>query len=514
MFVRTFALLHRSLRVDDRLLRTHLFRLLFVAIIYFFLVSTQQTRVMFSAPGLRFFQQICYLNFVCITLGALSYFSTVITEEKEEMTLGLLRMAGISPLSLLLGKSIPRLMTAALLLSAQFPFTLLAITLGGVALSQVIAAYVTLLAYLVLAANLGFLFSVISLRSRSASVRTGLVLGAYFLGPFLVRWALIGLVQRGWLSGDGGVFNTTLGICSWLETTSAFHRMSQVLATGAGLSIWSYQAISNLIAGAALFTLSWIVFDPATRNEKPAMEARGVLTKRLRLTSALAPGRAWNSALAWKDFYFTAGGVTMLLMKFVLYGAILGIIIYTVNGSRNISWRRQDIGGPTMGLMLFIAAVEVSIYVARTFYSEIKWKTLSSIVLLPKTVAELAYPKLLGCFLGLIPVTTYFFIGFLIWPEGFGEALEELIEEPGAWLFLASYCLFLHLVSLLSLYVKWGALPLAFALIYVMGPMCLTTVFIRGPDEGLLAVAAMASFIACGIMQVFIAQRLRELAAQ
>jgi hypothetical protein len=74
--------------------------------------------------------------------------------------------------------------------------------------------------------------------------------------------------------------------------------------------------------------------------------------------------------------------------------------------------------------------------------------------------------------------------------------------------------LFLHLVSLLSLYVKWGALPLAFALVYVLGPMCISMMFFSGPDDSLIAVAIMASLVACGIMQVFIAQRLRDLAAQ
>ena len=52
-------------------------------------------------------------------------------EEKEEQTLGLLRMTGLSPLSILLGKSTSRLCGALLLLAAQFPFTIFAVTLGG-----------------------------------------------------------------------------------------------------------------------------------------------------------------------------------------------------------------------------------------------------------------------------------------------------------------------------------------------------------------------------------------------
>ena len=81
------------------------------------------------------------------------FFATAITEEKEEGTLGLLKMAGISRVSILLGKSTSRLITAILLFLVQLPFTLLAITLGGVTLGQIFAAYWALLAYMLLVAH-------------------------------------------------------------------------------------------------------------------------------------------------------------------------------------------------------------------------------------------------------------------------------------------------------------------------------------------------------------------------
>ncbi|HBL47256.1 MAG TPA: hypothetical protein DDZ90_28105, partial [Planctomycetaceae bacterium] len=64
-------------------------------------------------------------------------------------------MAGVNPISLLLGKSLPRLVSALILLSIQFPFTLLAITLGGVTFTQVLATYATLGAFLIGLSNLG-----------------------------------------------------------------------------------------------------------------------------------------------------------------------------------------------------------------------------------------------------------------------------------------------------------------------------------------------------------------------
>ena len=103
----TFALVERSLRVDVRLTRTHLVRLLFAGIILFMLIQVHDGMAWRQSPGRDFFTQICYVNFGLLNLAAMSFFSTVITEEKEEMTLGLLKMAGISPIGILLGKTSP-----------------------------------------------------------------------------------------------------------------------------------------------------------------------------------------------------------------------------------------------------------------------------------------------------------------------------------------------------------------------------------------------------------------------
>ena len=202
MFHGTLTLMSRSLRVDSRLLRTHLFRLLFVGIILMVLFQTQMMGLIMGAPGLRFFYAMAYLNFMFITLAAISFFATAITEEKEEDTLGLLKMAGLSPVSILLGKSSPRLIVATTLLSLQFPFTLLAITLGGIALAQVLAAFWSLLAYMVFVANLALFFSVVCKRSRAAAGRTATLLALFFIGAPIGSAVVSSLVSEWRLDGN------------------------------------------------------------------------------------------------------------------------------------------------------------------------------------------------------------------------------------------------------------------------------------------------------------------------
>ena len=142
------------MRVDTRLARTHLIRLGFALLILLFVVQVQLDIANYNAPGRDVFRSMCWVNFFLLNLAGVSFFSTVITEEKEELTLGLLRMAGISPVGILLGKVTPRLLGVILLLSVQLPFTILAITLGGVSINQIFAAYVALLAFAVLMAGL------------------------------------------------------------------------------------------------------------------------------------------------------------------------------------------------------------------------------------------------------------------------------------------------------------------------------------------------------------------------
>lgn len=120
-------------------------RLAALLIGYWAVVNAAWECCWFGAPGLRFFQYLVTLNGCLIGLAGIGFFSSAITEEKEEGTLGLMQMTGISPLGILFGKLVSRLLQASLLIIIQIPFTLLAITLGGITLPQILATYSTLL---------------------------------------------------------------------------------------------------------------------------------------------------------------------------------------------------------------------------------------------------------------------------------------------------------------------------------------------------------------------------------
>ncbi len=170
------ALFERSLRADARGGRAYLVRFAVAGAAMPALFSAQVSAGSFGAPGLRFFSGLAYTDVFLIALAAIGIFAPSIAEEKEEGTLALLRLSGLTPLSILLGKTAGLLLGTVLLLAAQFPFALLAAPLGGVSGRQVVAVYAALAAFLVFTAGLGALCSTLASRGRDAVAATTVLL--------------------------------------------------------------------------------------------------------------------------------------------------------------------------------------------------------------------------------------------------------------------------------------------------------------------------------------------------
>lgn len=461
----TFALFHRALSVDFRLTHSHLFRFLFTVLILFCLISADLSSRVVGAAGLSLFQQIIYLNFVFILMAGVSFFATAITEEKEEQTIGLLLMAGVNPISLLLGKSLPRFVAAFLMLSVQFPFTLLAITLGGVTFAQVISAYVSLAAFLFCLSNLGLLCSVVCSRSRSASTLVVISLASYFLGVPLLGWALSVMVQQNWLLEDHIIVKSATQVLTWLGDSSVLFQVNSILTTGFSESPWSQQFWSSIGAGIFFFFLASLLFNRFALTEVSSSPGRGMIPqKKSRLFS---PGRAWPNALMWKDYFFVSGGIGMSVIKFICYGVALTALCSFIQYTTRI-YSYQEIGLTVFWTMLIVLLIEISLISARVFQVEVQWQTLVSTAMLPQSMSSTAYSKVTGCLLALAPAAIYLFIGFLLGASEMAYDIGLVLAEPGFWMMCVQVLFFWHLTAWLSTYVKWGALPLAFILMWVM----------------------------------------------
>ncbi|QDT64811.1 ABC transporter permease [Calycomorphotria hydatis] len=442
-----FALFARSLKADSGGWKGHVFRLAFAGMIAFSLVTTNTT---LGAPGLNFFRYICWLNVFFIGLAGISFFATAVTEEKEEGTLGLLRMAGISYVGILLGKSTSRLMAAMLLLMVQFPFFLLAITLGGVLPNQIIAAAIALFAYLAFVANVGLLFSVLCKKSGSAVALTGFVLLLYFLIPTIASpLQTSGLVWQG---------VPLSGVAGFVSEVSIATRIQNVLTTNFANSPLGVQVYSNLAMGFICFLIGWLVFGLGAHEEQSSEPTR--TSPKGGRWRAFAPRRVWSNPFAWREYFFMAGGLPIIVGKAAVYLIVsLGIWFY-MKYTMGPAFDFEDASWVLICAAVIAFVGETCRMAANLYRDEVHQKNLESLILLTVPFSRISLGKVLGCLPALLPVFVFLIASCFSSAET-GEGTLELFANPYFWVGVALYLVFMHVVVLTSLFVRWGAVPIA-----------------------------------------------------
>jgi hypothetical protein len=514
----------RSLRLEARLLRTHLFRLVFVFFIYMMMSAAQIQSLMRGAPGLWFFTSVLVLNLIFVTGGGLALFPSAITEEKEENTIGLLMMTGLSPLGILFGKSTARMLQALLLLTVQFPFTLLAITLGGVLMNQVLAAYASLLAYIILLSNVSLLWSVVCKRTGSAAGLTAICIAVYGVVPPIIRGtnlpALIATYP--WSQTSWGQW--VVRVVDVLRDISVFNRIGDICQTGFADPPIGTQVVTNVAAGLVCFLLSWALFSKFALHSDAQGVARSFWTrpsgsKRRRL----APGRAWINPLIWKDYHFLTGGTAMMGLKLaafvVLYPALFWYFEWlgSRQGYYGDPW--ENLIQVHLGIAAAVFGLEACIYASRIFHDEIREQTMVGLLTLPRSIEYVAYSKVAGCLLALVPSVVIVLIDACLLPEGPKQVVDALFH-PAFWTGVLVASTFLHMVVLLSLFVKWGALPLAFVMT-LMTMYCCPFVFIvpmlvAETAASLVGIVILLVLwgVSCFVFQMMIHARLYELGSK
>ncbi|MGK0184454.1 MAG: hypothetical protein ACI9R3_000220 [Verrucomicrobiales bacterium] len=536
----TLALFNRSLREDTRKATPYFARMGLAALILLFLGLAHMSMGFrgTTTAGLTFFTMVIWINVVFFTIVGLSHFASAITEEKEEMTLGLLRMTNLNALSILLGKSTNRLFLALLYLAAQFPFTLLAVTLGGVSVPQVIAAYVSLAAYIVLLANLALFFSVLCRRTYAAAFFSFITLVVGVLGIWL-SYAVVQLMLNFNMLKNPDAIEARLP--EFLAECTIAFRLADVLSTGFSGGPLCLQVISNVVVALLLFLLSWWVFDSATRGQlgADAGPGRGMTGKvtpgRRRL---FAPGRPGEAALFWKDRNFLHGGTFGLVARCLLLGVLFLLLIpgvaymmmSEVNGN-SMGWalfrhRMDSYGLVVFWVSLLIGVLQLGLLAGRIFREEIRWQTLSSLAMLPTSMRRIAYQKVAAALLVVLPFAVFALVGLVLSAQDAGGFLGDIFSSNLEGIFIFFCLLFYaigqillatHFIALLSLYLKWGAFALGvFAM--VIGNMAYGMISSMVPSSGgpigILFVGGLASFAATFGLHIAVGNGLKNAAAK
>ncbi len=508
-----FALFVRSLREEKRRILPYAGRVCLVLILLFFItLIKQQFRYGGGAAGLRVFETITYLNFVFITVIGMSYFGSVITEEKEDGTLGLLRMTNLNPISILLGKSVSRLLGALLLILTQIPFTLLAVTLGGVSTAQVYTVYAVLLGFTFMLSNLALFFSVVCRRTPLAISWTVLVLvlmlcGFWFIGNFLMNWL-----------GTSFGLNT---LASWCWEANPVNPLQQVFRTGFQ-EIIVKQLVLNVVLGIIFFGLAWVLFDVFNQGEGRGASSGGGRRLAWRRPGAtiFAKPRPGNWAVLWREFYYHLGGFARMFLTLVLV-VLFVWAIYGYNAvmfGRHRSLDLDDLAEVLIPIGIILFLLRLSTGAASIFKHERRAETLSSLALLPRPLSVSAYEKVFAVLVAALPGALIAILGVILWDD---LQMRSMLRDDDFYLamfYATSLVVFgLHLIAWLSLYLRWGALPIGIAgtfLINLMMLMMMAFSGVRGDPDGFIVLFSLVFYGCSVIVHVMIGNRLNVVAAE
>jgi len=464
------TLFNWTLKMDSKSIYPHIIRAAFSCAMLFSISMAFGDFFGRSSMGLRFFEAVCSLNVLIITVSGISYFVTAVTEEKDAGTYALLRLAGMNSLSITLGKSTSRLVSSLMLLVIQLPFTFLAITLGGVLWNQIIAAYLAMAAWMILIANLALFCSVRCATSGRAAGMAGAILGLFIVTPAVIVNGLAAL-PPGVLPAS--VVRFLAGIPNLLGSVSVFNRLSDILgspggfemlgitlstspgstaAFGTGAAIFENQFWLSLLISLVLFSVSTWTLDFWS---SPTDVGGPSETASLRRWSV---GRCWRLAIAWKEFLFFTGGRSFAVAKLIGGGLLFAAFaLYQQLDRGDTGIRLQgEMGWYALLAFMAVLALEVLLYSSGCLFSEVRQMTQSTLASIPISSSRILAEKFLGCSVALIPTLFWIFVVCVT----SGESILRHLSATMVISYLIMLLLSSHLAALLSLYTRWAALPL------------------------------------------------------
>ncbi len=456
----TQTLFNWSLRSDTKSIYPHVVRAGFCGFMMLAILAAWADSLAGMAPGLKFFSWICRLNVLLISVSGISYFVSAVTEEKDSGTLALLRLAGVSPLAIVLSKSTSRLISALMLLLIQLPFTFLAITLGGVTWQQVIAAYLALAAWMCMVGNVALFCSVRCRTSgRAATLATSVLLLFFAAGPILMGVA--GLTAVPWLPPR--LIAACEGLRNEQQLMSVTVRLDAIFTTTPGLTLFAEQFWRNMAVGCTMFALSVLLFN---RYSEPAEDNPHGRSARVRRYTI---GRCWRLPIVWKDFLFFTGGKSFLAIKTLGYAAMIcGFVwFHQLERPNSDRWLSEDLTRAAFGTAALLLTVEMMLYASNSLFLEARQSAIASLRMLPIQTPAILLQKVGACLVALLPAIVTLLTLFVYDTA----AVTSTYDFPGqvvGWVFIT--LMLTHMTVLLSLYTRWAALPLAILITAISFP--------------------------------------------
>ncbi len=517
MFHGVTTLMQRSIREAATRRRHHLMRLGTALFLLVLLVSAHVSTRAAGAPGLYYFSLVTTLDLVLIVLAATGLFAPCIVEEREQGVLPLLLLAGVDPLSIILGKSGGRLFVCLSLLAVQIPFGVLAAALGGLLVKQIVVAYAILVAFLLLAAAWGTAMSAVASRPTTASLLTAGGLLLLLTSSQILTTSARGFVMAGWLKPGSSAQGWLSQTAQRLHAQNPYVVLRQVLQGPDSSADWPTAVLLYLVLAAALWLGSWAIL----RKDVYGMGWRG--GRRARPPAAVsdaarcierAAKAIWRFPVAWKEFH-QLGGWPLVTIKSLVY-----VLLFVA-----FRWEMSFLDPRTRGgldywklmftLISGLLVWEWLLYASRLFGDEFRtggWDLTSA---LPMSLPRLAAEKLLGC----LCLSTPTLLAWAFAARNVTVRWAQLLADPECLALIFAGVVFWHLVLASSLFVRNGSLVLSVAVVTLAGVLLFPFLAAAASAFSVSGTRfeSMSAVLYCGIsltalLQFCIWTRLRQLA--
>ncbi|HEY0981017.1 hypothetical protein [Schlesneria sp.] len=458
MLVGALQLAKLSLLIESRKRGAHAIRLGLMLMLYQ-MVCVAQGSTWKSASGLQLFQSQLLATAFFLSSLAIFGFSQSVTEEKEGETIGLLRLTGITPLSIPIGKNGAMLLEALVLVAVQLPFTIVAITLGGISWPQVYAGYAALVAFLWLLAAIGITMSVCRPDGASAARTTATVVALYALPPFLTSLSS----RPEWQA-----------MCETVGAVSLPVQLMTVTESGFQGSAWSPAVWFGIVAGIGCLLFAWWKFDSMAILEVQSGRSP------LRLGTRRISRRAWSRPIIWREYVFSNGGLFWTVVRL----AVPAVMFFLILGQNS---------GVDLGFVSAWTAIYAALFgildgtwsVSRLFRDEIRYQTWSSLVQTPRSLSQIYADKIYGWGLGLAPTILapflFIYLTFMFhdFPIHSTMTMELMVGTVTVAMSVFGY---LHLLILMSLYIGWKAIPATLTICFMAGWFYVISIFTARMD--------------------------------
>ncbi|MFT5240627.1 MAG: ABC-type transport system involved in multi-copper enzyme maturation permease subunit [Candidatus Promineifilaceae bacterium] len=357
-----------------------------------------------TTVGLRLFSMLAFAS-----LGGLSFIGmagavNLIVREKEERTLGLLLLTEVSGANIVWGKLFTALFGSTMILLSILPLILLAVSLGGVSIQQILIAIAVILSHSFLVGALGLLAASVTRSDRTATGTAGL----FWVGAFLiVPWVLAYI-------GDETNIDRLANFNSVFMGVSPFLAMGTVVEGGEWLSALISTALSIALAIPIVRLAQRYIVKGAVSDSTRvgnAVEKR-MAARRVRRRHARAP-LAFQNPVFWRDFEFWLGGRRGSLMKFLV--SVLALLVAFLWFALASKMRAAEFGEAFIWTALLgsalINAFGTVALCSQAFHKEKKFRAMEPLLTTDLSDREILWGKVRAIAVSMLPwgAATLFF---------------------------------------------------------------------------------------------------------